>query len=183
VSTESLRRDHDLIEKVIRSMQVTLQLLKNGKAIPGSILLPVIDFSKNFTDVCHHGKEEESLFPALERAGMPRNMGPIAVMLMEHQVTRQIADRMDASAKEYLRTGSSDNLASDIGEYVEHVSAHLWKENNRLFMMAEMRLQGNSDQVTNNLNEVEKLKLEKLGKKRTDYEHLASQLENDVSRI
>ncbi len=50
-------------------------------------------------------------------------------------------------------------------------------------MMAEMRLQGNSDQVNDNLNEVEKLKLEKLGKNRTDYEHLASQLENDVSKI
>lgn len=183
MSTVSLRKDHDLIEKVIKSMQVTLQLLKDGKTIPDSILLPVIDFSKNFTDVCHHGKEEESLFPALERAGMPRNMGPIAVMLMEHQITRQIADRMDESAKEYLRTGSSDKLASDIGDYIEHVSAHLWKENNRLFMMAEMRLQGNSDQVNNNLNEVEKLKLEKLGKNRTDYEHLASQLENDVSKI
>lgn len=183
MSTESLRKDHDLIEKVVKSMEVTLQLLKNGKTIPGSILLPVIDFSKNFTDVCHHGKEEESLFPALEQAGMPRNMGPIAVMLMEHQVTRQIADRMEESAKEYLKTGSPTNLASDIGEYIEHVSAHLWKENNRLFMMAEMRLQRNSDQVNDSLNKVEKLKLEKLGKNRADYENLVNQLTNDVSKI
>jgi hemerythrin-like domain-containing protein len=182
VSTTSLRKDHDLIEKVIKSMEVTLQLLKSGKNIPESILLPVIDFSKNFTDVCHHGKEEESLFPALEQAGMPRNMGPIAVMLMEHQMTRQIADRMDESAKEYLKTGSPTKLASDIGEYIEHVSAHLWKENNRLFMMADMRLQGNS-KVNDDLNEVEKLKLEKLGKNRTDYENLANQLAQDVSKI
>ena len=85
MSTESLRKDHLLIEKVLKSMQVTLELLRSGKKIPESILVPVVDFSKNFTDVCHHGKEEESLFPALERAGMPRHMGPIAVMLMEHQ--------------------------------------------------------------------------------------------------
>ncbi|MBM2852909.1 MAG: cation-binding protein [Candidatus Nitrosotenuis sp.] len=183
MSTVSLRKDHDLIEKVIKSMEVTLQLLKNGKTIPESILLPVIDFSKNFTAVCHHGKEEESLFPALEQTGMPRNMGPIAVMLMEHQMTRQIADRMEESAKEYLKTGSSANLTSDIGAYIEHVSAHLWKENNRLFMMAEMRLQGNSDQVNKSINEVEKLKLDKLGKNRTDYESLVNQLEHDVSKI
>ncbi len=183
MSTASLRKDHDLIEKVIKSMEVTLQLLKNGKTIPESILLPVIDFSKNFTDVCHHGKEEESLFPALEQAGMPRNMGPIAVMLMEHQMTRQIGDRMEESAKDYLKTGTSTKLASDIAEYIEHVSAHLWKENNRLFMMAEMRLQGKSDQVNNNLNEVEKLKLEKLGKNRADYESLVNQLTDDVSKI
>ena len=102
MSTVSLRKDHDLIEKVIKSMEVTLQLLKNGKTIPESILLPVIDFSKNFTNVCHHGKEEESLFPALEKTGMPRNMGPIAVMLMEHQMTKQIADRMEESKKKNI---------------------------------------------------------------------------------
>lgn len=183
MSTASLRKDHDLIEKVVKSMEVTLQLLKNGKTIPESILLPVIDFSKNFTDVCHHGKEEESLFPALEQAGMPRNMGPIAVMLMEHQMTRQIAEKMEESAKEYLKTGSSTNLTSDIGQYIEHVSAHLWKENNRLFMMAEMRLQGNSEQVNNSLNEVEKLKLGKLGKSRADYESMANNLSDDISKI
>ena len=183
MSTVSLRKDHDLIEKIVKSMQVTLQLLIDGKSIPESILLPVIDFSKNFTDVCHHGKEEESLFPALEQAGMPRHMGPIAVMLMEHQITRQIADKMDESAKEYLKTGSSTKLVSVIKEYIEHVSAHLWKENNRLFMMAEMRLQGNSDQVNKKLDEVEKLKLEQLGKQRSDYEKLADKLEQDVSKI
>ena len=85
MSTTSLRRDHDLIEKVIKAMQSTIQLLNDGKQIPESILLPVIDFSKNFTDVCHHSKEENSLFPALEQAGMPRNMGPIAMMLIDHE--------------------------------------------------------------------------------------------------
>ncbi len=68
MSTTSLRRDHELIEKVIKSMESTIQLLNNNTKIPESILLPVIDFTKNFTDVCHHSKEEKSLFPALEKA-------------------------------------------------------------------------------------------------------------------
>ena len=59
MSTTSLRRDHELIEKVIKAMESTVQLLNDGKQIPESILLPVIDFSKNFTDVCHHSKEEQ----------------------------------------------------------------------------------------------------------------------------
>jgi len=80
MSTASLRRDHDLIEKVIKAMEATIQLLNDGKQVPESILNQVIDFSKNFTDVCHHSKEENVLFPALEQAGMPRNMGPIAMM-------------------------------------------------------------------------------------------------------
>ena len=46
MSTDSLRRDHELIEKVIKAMQSTIQLLNDKKQIPESILLPVIDFSK-----------------------------------------------------------------------------------------------------------------------------------------
>ena len=94
MSTTSLRRDHELIEKVIKAMQSTIELLNNGKQIPESILLPVIDFSKNFTDVCHHTKEEKSLFPALEKAGLPSKMGPIAMMLIDHQRSREIVNEM-----------------------------------------------------------------------------------------
>ncbi len=43
-------------------MESTVQLLNDGKEIPESILLPVIDFSKNFTDVCHHVKKKNHCF-------------------------------------------------------------------------------------------------------------------------
>ncbi len=33
MSTMSLRRDHDLIEKVIKSIETTIQLLESGKKI------------------------------------------------------------------------------------------------------------------------------------------------------
>jgi hemerythrin-like domain-containing protein len=183
VATESLRKDHDLIEKVVKAMEVTLQMLKSGKKIPESILLPTLDFTKNFTDVCHHGKEEESLFPALGQSGMPTNMGPIAVMLMEHEITRKIAIKMEDSAKAYLASGSSEALMSDISQYVEHMSQHLWKENNRLFMMAEMRLSGVSDKVNSELNSIEQKKLEQLGKSRQDYESLVQNIESEISKI
>ena len=67
MSTRSLRKDHDLIEKILKSMWAAISLLNTGKTIPASILMPVIDFTKNFTDVCHHSKEENSLFPELEK--------------------------------------------------------------------------------------------------------------------
>ncbi|NDF29071.1 MAG: cation-binding protein [Nitrososphaeria archaeon] len=183
MATESLRKDHDLIEKVVKAMEVTLQMLKSGKKIPESILMPTIDFTKNFTDVCHHGKEEESFFPALGQAGFPTNMGPIAVMLMEHEITRKIAIQMETSAKEYLKSGSADALISDIAQYVQHMSEHLWKENNKLFMMAEMRLSGVSDRMNADLDSVEKKKLEQLGKSRQDYESIVQNIHSEISKI
>ena len=180
MSTASLRKDHELIEKVIKAMQSTVQLLKDDKQIPESILLPVIDFSKNFTDVCHHSKEEKSLFPALEKAGLPTNMGPIAMMLIDHQRSREIGIQMEESAKEYLSSGNSVKLISDMNEYVEHITEHLWKENNKLFMMAEARLQYVSEKVDKELNDIEKSKLDDLGKTREHYEQLAENLTKDV---
>lgn len=182
MSTVSLRRDHDLIEKVIKAMESTIQLLNDGKQIPESILLPVIDFSKNFTDVCHHSKEENSLFPALEQAGMPRNMGPIAMMLMDHERSREIGKEMENSAKDYISSGNSTKLISDMKQYVEHITEHLWKENNRLFMMAEARLQYVSKKVDKELNEIEESKLKEIGKTREHYEQLAETLTQDVSQ-
>lgn len=181
MSTVSLKRDHDLIEKVIKSMEITIQLLESGKKIPESILLPVIDFSKNFTDVCHHGKEEKSLFPALERAGMPTHMGPIAKMLMEHEITRKIGNKMEQSAQNYFKNSNATELISDLKEYVEHVTQHLWKENNRLFMMAESRLENISQQVDEELNKIEKIKLDEIGKTRKDYEKIAEDFQQKIS--
>jgi hemerythrin-like domain-containing protein len=182
MSTTSLRRDHELIEKVIKSMESTIQLLNNNTRIPESILLPVIDFTKNFTDVCHHSKEEKSLFPALEKAGLPSNMGPIAMMLMDHQRSREIGTQMEESAKDYLSSGNSTKLISDMKLYVEHITEHLWKENNKLFMMAEARLQNVSEQIDKELNEIEASKLKDLGKSREHYEQLAETLTKDVSQ-
>jgi len=182
MSTASLRRDHDLIEKVIKAMESTIQLLNDGKQIPESILLPVIDFSKNFTDVCHHSKEENSLFPALEEAGMPRNMGPIAMMLIDHERSRELGKEMESSAKMYISTGDSVKLINDMQQYVEHITEHLWKENNKLFMMAEARLQYVSKKIDKELNDIEESKLKETGKTREHYEQLAETLSRDVSQ-
>lgn len=181
MSTASLRRDHDLIEKVVKSMETTVSLLRDGKTVPESILLPVIDFTKNFMDVCHHSKEENSLFPALEKAGMPTTMGPIAMMLMEHEMSRQYSKKIEASAATYLKTGDATQLIADMNEYSEHISQHLWKENNRLFMMAEARLQYVAEQVNNECTQIEETKLKDTGKTRADFEKLAEDLSKNIS--
>ena len=65
--------------------------------------------------------------------------------------------------------------------YVEHITEHLWKENNKLFMMAEARLQYVSQKVDKELNDIEESKLKDLGKSREHYEQLAENLTRDVS--
>ena len=66
--------------------------------------------------------------------------------------------------------------------YVEHITEHLWKENNKLFMMAEARLQYVAQKVDKELGEIEESKLNDLGKSRAHYEELAENLTRDVSQ-
>ncbi len=183
MSTTSLRNDHKLIEKVLHALDTTIKLLKDGKQIPEQILLPTLDFTQNFTDVCHHGKEEEALFPALEKAGLPTNMGPIHMMLIDHKRTKEIAGHIGAASKKYLENGDSDYLIEVLELYVQHVNEHLWKENNRLFMMADARLNYAANDIDKNMDEIEEKKLTELGKTRSHYESLADDLEKNVSEI
>ena len=99
-------------------------------------------FLKVFVDMCHHGKEEEFLFPALEEAGVPREGEPIGVMLQEHQTGRELIGKMDASL-DGLGKGNIDDKSAfkEAAEsYIELLRKHIDKENSVLFPMADERL-------------------------------------------
>lgn len=182
MSTESLRNDHFLIEKMMRALCVTADLLKAGKSIPAPFLEQAIDFTRNFTNVCHHGKEEDSLFPALEKSGMPREGGPIARMLFEHEITKQLAEKIESSAREYLQSGKADQLVEDLQAYTDHVSQHLTKENFRLFVMADMMLKAKADEIDRELAQTEATKLSALGRTRSHYEQLVDSYDAGVRK-
>jgi len=138
---------------------------------------------QNFTHVCHHGKEEEGLFPALGQTGMPTQMGPIPKMIVEHKMTEKLAEQIKICVQSYFESGDSNNLILSLENYITHVREHLWKENNRLFMMADSRLNSVSKEVNDRLEKIEETKLSELGKSRSEYEKLVSDLENSVSKI
>jgi hemerythrin-like domain-containing protein len=170
--TESLRKDHALIEKMINALKIMSTLLQKGTTIPKPILDQTIDFSTNFTNQCHHGKEEESLFPTLEKNGMPKEGGPIARMLFEHEITKNLTNSIIKSTEVYLSTGQTGALIEDIEKYVEHVTLHLSKENQRLFVMADMILADKQEALSNDLTNIEKSKLNSINKTRKYYEEL-----------
>ncbi|MGN6614655.1 MAG: hypothetical protein ACTHKC_06405, partial [Candidatus Nitrosocosmicus sp.] len=64
------------------------------------------------------------------------------------------------------------DLVKDIDNYVQHVSLHLSKENQRLFAMADIILKDQESQVNSNLIKVEQEKLDKIGSSREHYEKL-----------
>ena len=92
-----------------------------------------------------------------------------------------LVKRLQKKSKKYLEIGDSAYLIETLELYVQHVTEHLWKENNKLFMMAEARLQNVSKKVDEELLGIEKSQLNELGKSRQHYEELAENLTRDVS--
>ena len=103
---------------------------------------------------------------------MRREGGPIARMLYEHQITKNLAESIIKSTKNYISYGDYKELVQDIDNYVQHVSLHLSKENQRLFAMADIILKDQENQVNNNLIEVEHEKFDKIVSSREHYEKL-----------
>lgn len=95
-------------------------------------------------------------------------------------MARQLASKLEESAKSYLKSGSPDMLVIDIKGYVDHVALHLAKESHRLFMMADMILQSKVEQVSKDLAQSEEVKLKELGRTRGHYEELVGDVESGL---
>jgi hemerythrin-like domain-containing protein len=95
-----------------------------------------------FVDTCHHGKEEDYLFPALEQLGVSRNGGPIGVMLREHEQGRGEVRAMRSAFEAYRGgdTSAAAEFASHAAVYVGLLRRHIDKENAVLFPIADSRL-------------------------------------------
>src|SRR5512136_2617308 len=87
--TEELSREHQAILTMIRILHKMADRLDAGTAVDPDDLDRSVEFIRVFADKCHHAKEEGHLFPEMERAGIPRDRGPIGVMLAEHEDGRK----------------------------------------------------------------------------------------------
>ena len=113
--------------------------LEGGQSIPPHMMIDAANFFRNFADGCHHGKEEGELFPTMIEHGLPKEGGPIGVMLLEHDEGRAYVRGMREAAERYAQGDPAANFAliENTLDYVRLLRAHIAKENNVLFPMAD----------------------------------------------
>jgi len=136
---EDLVSEHRAVLVALRIMERIERALASGDAAARAHLEEVLDFLKGFVDRCHHGKEEDVLFPEMERRGVPREGGPIGVMLAEHQAGRGHIRAM-AEGLERLKGGDAAAAAAireASAAYRGLLEAHIAKENSVLFPLAD----------------------------------------------
>lgn len=136
---DSLVQEHEIIERVLDSLEREARAIVTGKAVDRVFFAGAISFVRKFADGVHHQKEEQVLFPALCDAGLPKDGGPVGVMLFEHDAGRDhirgIEQSLDAAAAG--DANARQRLIQGTLEYVELLRAHIQKENMVLFPMAE----------------------------------------------
>lgn len=157
--TEQLKAEHEGIKLML---MVLGKILGKPETINQEHFAKILEFLKIFVDKCHHGKEEDLLFPAMEKAGVPRDGGPIGVMLMEHVQGRGYVKGMSDAFDKFKKDRKAMTAIVENGNnYIELLTQHIEKENNILFAMADRVL---SKEAQDELEEgFEKLEVERIG--------------------
>ncbi|HEX8925007.1 MAG TPA: hemerythrin domain-containing protein, partial [Terriglobales bacterium] len=138
-ATEALEREHELIQKVVAIMAQLVSQLELRHAVSSEVLRDLLQFMREFSEQCHHGKEESYFFPYLESKGVPSTGCPLAALKGEHAKSRQLLDDLNSAAAIYIGNPENGRLAlTDVLQsLVTLYPAHMWKEDYLLFPMAD----------------------------------------------
>ncbi len=155
--TEILREEHERVLQKLDTLEEVIGNLDKKEEIAARLKELASFFGTDFW--IHFTKEEEALFPEIEKF-MPRESGPLGIMLMEHEDLRSTNSKIQPAIELYL--GNSGDSAAErvIREQGTHfvglLRDHITKENNILFMMADMHLdQAQIDKVSKLFAEIE----------------------------
>lgn len=137
--TQILRNEHEVILRGLHVLESLCDQIESGSVVSPEKMEVMIEFFRLYADRCHHGKEEDLLFPAMEAKGVQREGGPLGCMVHEHETNRMLVRRMSEAVAE-LRVGNSEaarEWAAAAREYAYGLDQHIYKENYILFVMAE----------------------------------------------
>jgi len=136
--TDILTEEHRVIEQVLECLGIIVERSESDRKLDQQSAREAVSFFRNFADRCHHAKEEDHLFPAMEAKGFPREGGPTGVMIDDHERARRHVRKMD----ENVEAASQGDHAA-LQKFAQHARAysnllrnHIEKEDHCLYTMA-----------------------------------------------
>ena len=173
-----LRAEHQIIIRVLGVLERLVDRALSGDGFEVESLKTCVEFFRSFADACHHAKEEDLLFPALESRGVPREGGPIVCMLEEHRLarghTREMGEALEAKGQGDKNAEQRFHAAAR--QYLDLLTNHIYKEDNVLFNIGDEMLTG-EDQASLCRKFGEAGCRSFYGKNRTELEQMADELE------
>ena len=143
-ASEDLMNEHEGVLFGLEILEQISNTVRQSNSADIRDINDMINFLRLFADKCHHGKEENLMFPAMEKVGIPNEGGPIGQMLAEHNQGRQFIAEMGASVTDGVLQAQRFELAA--AGYINLMRAHIKKENKVLFPMGDKLLPMNEQE-------------------------------------
>lgn len=137
-----LSEEHRVIERLLASLLRVTARAAAGDGVTKALVASHVELFRTLLDTLHHGREEQILFAALSAVGFSRQMGPVGVMLHEHELGRDAVSQLSqiATSAEMLTGSELRALIATATSFAELLSSHIAKEDSVLYPIALHRL-------------------------------------------
>lgn len=172
IAIQELEKEHEAIKLSISLLdRIMEKLLTDSGTDQTDHLEGLLNFFQIFVDKCHHGKEEDFLFPALEKTGVQKQDGPIGVLLTEHETGRRYISQLKSQIPALRKADPREITTANklVKSYTALIQQHIKKEETILFPLADARL-SEKEQIAL-FREFENLETEKIGPGRHEAFH------------
>ena len=128
--------EHRLIEHRLALAEQQLSELRAGRVDDG-LLVDFVTFVRQYADHCHHGKEEDLLFIALDKKPLTAELARILGELRaEHELGRKLTGELDQACAAYQagNTGALATILSPFRQLLDFYPRHIEKEDRHFFL-------------------------------------------------
>jgi hemerythrin-like domain-containing protein len=129
-----LSAEHQVILQTADCLDAVAARSLRERSIPADHAAQALEIIRRFADQCHHGKEEQILFAAIEE--IAPGFGPVQVMLRDHETGRASVRGMALA----LAAGQPQEFARHAGDYTAMIRDHIAKEDQILFRWADANI-------------------------------------------
>jgi hemerythrin-like domain-containing protein len=129
--------EHRLIERVIKIIGDEAGSIEKTGTADEARIDAMIDFICMYADRCHHGKEEDILFTALNKKPLNENDKRVMIELVEeHKSARSMTKTLITAKNRYAQgeTAAAKDIASVMKELAVFYPVHIAKEDKRFFI-------------------------------------------------
>jgi hemerythrin-like domain-containing protein len=153
-----LEGEHKVILRMVKVLNGMHKRLESGGSVDTAALTEVVDFFRAFADKGHHAKEEDVLFPTLEKNGVRSQGCPIGTLTGEHKQGRALMTALTDAIDKYAKGDptAKASISAILKGAIDLYTDHIWREDYLLFPMTEKVLpKPELDALTMRFKEVE----------------------------
>jgi hemerythrin-like domain-containing protein len=136
--TAILREEHEAISMVLDYLDRATGALARGRPVNPGIFRDMLRFVELFVGRCHHGKEEQIVFPLLRHQSVTTD-AIITQLEAEHEQGERLAESFAQAVAGYTvdDPGTASPLVAAANAYGAHLRRHIRFEDERLLAPAE----------------------------------------------